>query len=159
MEKIQFSGSEEQEEIKKILKTYRLAFPCPHCQIEINDYHFSKEQRIFQFINEKIREVVEEQFNSRGKVYRQSWLTEIEKSRIYEEFSAIKELRRNITNLQSQVTKLQSSEYIENLERVQKLQEEITKYHKENKELREQNQTLLLVQKKSGSRKGEEFEK
>ena len=66
-----YQGQESREEIRKIVKTYRLAFPCPHCQEEINDTHFSKEAAIFQFINERIQEIVEEQFTSRGQVYRQ----------------------------------------------------------------------------------------
>ncbi|CAG8724198.1 5055_t:CDS:1 [Racocetra fulgida] len=150
-----YPSQEIQEEIKRVIKAYRLSFPCPHCQEEINDNHFSKEQRIFQFISEKVRELVEEQFNLRGQTYRQNWLEEIKTSRIYEDFPAFQELRLNLTNLQSQVTKLQSSEYIENLDRVKKLNEELAKSQKETTELR----VLLLGQKKSGQKKGEEFEK
>jgi hypothetical protein len=83
----------------------------------------------------------------------------MEQSRLYEGFPAFKELRKNLENSQSQVAKLQSSEYIENLDRVRKLNEELSKRQKENEELREKNQTLLLMQKKTGQKKGEEFEK
>jgi hypothetical protein len=52
-----------QEEIRRAIRERlsRFTFPCPHCQENISDEHFGKEQRAFSYINEVVRKVLEEQ--------------------------------------------------------------------------------------------------
>ncbi|CAH1760563.1 4225_t:CDS:2 [Entrophospora sp. SA101] len=61
------------------------------------------------------------------------------------------ELKKNLEEQTKKIAELQSSEYIENLERVKNLAAEI-------QELRQQNQNFLLAQNRPIKRKGELFE-
>ncbi|RHZ36607.1 DUF2130 domain-containing protein [endosymbiont GvMRE of Glomus versiforme] len=139
-----------QVNIKQIIKNYKLTFPCPHCEKEINDEHFSKEHRAFNYISEQIRELVEKYFLSQENEYRKKWLKELEANRTYENLPAVKEIKKNLEFQTKKIAELQSSEYIEKLERVRKLNEE-------NNELRNQIQ-LLMIKSRAVKRKGEDFE-
>ncbi|MCE8163795.1 MAG: hypothetical protein I3273_07125 [Candidatus Moeniiplasma glomeromycotorum] len=139
--------NETQIRINQIIKDYKLDFPCPHCDKRINDGHFSQETRVFGYINEHIRSIVEKHFNYQESDYRQKWLREMENNKTYENFQPVKELRKSIEGLQQKIFQLQSSEYIEKLERVRKLAEE-------NNELRNQNQLLREQSRINSKKKG-----
>jgi len=51
-----------QEEVDKILSRYRLSFNCPHCHKEINETHFDEKSKAFKFINEKLRNIAEQEY-------------------------------------------------------------------------------------------------
>ena len=78
-------------------------------------------------------------------------MKELEVNRAYEDLPAVKELKVNLEKKAKRIAELQSSEYIESLERVKKLVGE-------NQELRQQNQNFLLAQNRPIKRKGELFE-
>jgi hypothetical protein len=64
MNQLQQSSNELlQEEIRRAIqeKLNRFTFPCPHCQENISDENFGKEQRAFGYINEIVRRTLEEQ--------------------------------------------------------------------------------------------------
>ena len=140
-----------QPNIKQIIKDYKLVFPCPHCEKVINDDHFNKEHKAFNYISEQVRELTEKHFLSQKNEYRKKWLKELEVNRAYEDLPAVKELKVNLEKKAKRIAELQSSEYIESLERVKKLVVE-------NQELRQQNQNFLLAQNRPIKRKGELFE-
>lgn len=147
-----------QEEINQIKKIYKLDFPCPHCQEKINDDHFSKDQRVFQLIDERLREITEKHLSIQKNIIRQELLEEIEKNRTYESFQEVQKIKQDreekgkeVTKLEKEVARLNSSEHVEGLSRVKQLKEELEK-------LREQNQILQHLSKKSGQEKGKEFE-
>jgi len=166
--------------VNQIVKDYRLDFPCPHCDKKINDGHFDQGARVFNYINEHIREMVEKHFDFQENDYRQRWLKEMEENRTYENFPPVKELRRVISELQQEVSQLQSSEYIEKLDRVCQLNESIKKQREkiaelqsseyieklervrklteEVNELRNQNQLLRDQSRINSKKKGELFE-
>lgn len=75
----------------------------------------------------------------------------MEENRTYEKFSPVQELKKTIGDLEQKISQLQSSEYIERLERVRKLTEE-------NNELRSQNQLLRDQSRVNSKKKGELFE-
>ena len=143
--------NEEQIRINQIIRDYKLDFPCPHCDKRINDGHFDQTTRVFGYINEHIRTIVEKHFNFQENDYRQKWLKEMENNRTYENFLPVKELRKVVGELQQKISQLQSSEHIEKLERVRKLAEE-------NNELRNQNQLLRDQSRINSKKKGELFE-
>ncbi|CAG8823428.1 8773_t:CDS:2 [Racocetra persica] len=93
-----------QEEIRRAIreKLSRFTFPCPHCQKHIKDEDFGKEQQAFHYINEM----------------------ELEEQKIYENFSAVKELKTTLRECEQKIIYLQSPEHIENSIRVKKLEEE-----------------------------------
>ncbi|CAH1756329.1 20433_t:CDS:2 [Entrophospora sp. SA101] len=115
-----------QPNIKQIIRDYKFVFPCPHCEKVINDDHFNKEHKAFNYIK-------------------------LETNRTYENLPAVKELKENLEKQTKRIAELQSSEYVESLERVKKLVIE-------NQELRQQNQNFLLAQNRPIKRKGELFE-
>jgi hypothetical protein len=148
-----------QAEVEQIRKIYKLDFPCPHCKENINDDHFSKDQRVLQLIDEKLREITERHLNFRKNIIRQEFLEEIKRSRSYENFQEVKKIRQGLEEkeekiavLKEDIATLNSSEYVEKIGRVKELKEE-------NEKLREQNQMLQRLSKKSGQDKGKEFEK
>ena len=59
-----------QPNIKQIIKDYKLFFPCPHCEKVINDDHFNKEHKAFNYISEQVRELTEKHFLSQENEYR-----------------------------------------------------------------------------------------
>jgi hypothetical protein len=61
----------QEEEISKIAREYRLAFDCPHCHEQINETHFGEKEKAFQLIKEKVRKIVDEEFNSQKALYSQ----------------------------------------------------------------------------------------
>lgn len=73
--KNKFVGENEEQvrinRINQIIKDYRLDFPCPHCDKRINDEHFDQGARVFGYISEHIRTVVEKHFNFQENDYRQ----------------------------------------------------------------------------------------
>ncbi|CAI2184838.1 17328_t:CDS:2 [Funneliformis geosporum] len=138
-------------EINQIRKIYKLDFPCPHCKEKINDDHFGQEQRVFQLIDEKLKEIIEKHLNLQKNYLRNEFIEEIKKNRIYEDFPEIKQLKQNVEKLKNQVIEANSSEYVEGLSRVRELKGE-------NEKLREQNQMLQHLSKKGGQEKGKEFE-
>src|SRR5438067_1815544 len=117
--------NKEHIRINQIIKDYRLDFPCPHCDKKINDGHFDQGTRVFGYINEHIRTIVEKHFNFQENDYQQKWLKEMEDNRTYENFLPVKELRKVVGELQQKISQLQSSEYIEKLDRVRQLNEAI----------------------------------
>ncbi|RHZ37124.1 DUF2130 domain-containing protein [endosymbiont GvMRE of Glomus versiforme] len=139
-----------QNNIKQIIKNYKLVFPCPHCEKEINDDHFNKEHRVISYISERVRELMEKHFLSQENEYRKKWLKELETNHTYETLPAVKELKKNLETQTKKIAELQSFEYIEKLEWVRKLNEE-------NSELRNQIQ-LLMIKSRAVKRKGEDFE-
>jgi hypothetical protein len=148
-----------QGEINQIRKIYKLDFPCPHCKEKINDGHFGEDQRAFQLIDERLKEIIERHLSFQKRYLRNEFVEEIKKTRSYENFPAIRELRQNLEEkeksimaLKDQIADLNSSEYVEGLSRVKELKEK-------NEKLREQNQLLQHLNKKSGQEKGKEFEK
>ncbi|CAI2162420.1 10700_t:CDS:2 [Funneliformis geosporum] len=166
--------------INQIIKDYKLDFPCPHCDKRINDGHFDQGTRLFGYINEHIRNIVEKHFSFQEGDYRQKWLKEMEENRTYENFPLVKELKKNVGELQQKVSQLQSSEHIEKLERVRQLSEAIKqqrekinelqsseyieklervrKLAEEVSELRNQNQLLRDQSRINSKKKGELFE-
>ena len=147
-----------QEEVAKILAKYRLTFECPYCRKEINEEHFSKGERIFQLISEKVRMMVENEVDSRQIFHRKQWLKEIEESRKYEEFTGFLNLKfesekqlKIIQKLQSQIQE-QEKKYIvdlaektsfgelKKLDWFKELEVKTEKLQKENEELKERNQ-------------------
>jgi len=135
------------EVINEIVKLYKLTFPCPHCQKEINDNHFDQATKI---INEQIRIIVEKHFLFQETSYQQLWQKKMLELKSYENLSPVRDLIRTITEQKEKIGHLQSSEYIEKLERVRRLEET-------NNELRNQLQ-LLQVRDRASKRKGEDFE-
>lgn len=75
-----------QGEINQIRKIYKMGFPCPHCEKEINDDHFSKEQKVFKLIDEKIKEVIEQHLELQKSYLRNELIEDIKKARVYESF-------------------------------------------------------------------------
>ena len=75
----------------------------------------------------------------------------MKENRTYEEFLPFQELKKTIGDLKQEISRLQSSEYVEKLERVRKLTEE-------NNELRSQNQLLRDQSRINSKKKGELFE-
>jgi hypothetical protein len=70
--KVDTRSPELQEEvISKIVRKYRLAFNCPHCQREINETHFGEKEKAFQLIKEEVRKIADEEFDSRKTLYSQ----------------------------------------------------------------------------------------
>ena len=59
-----------QSEIEQVIRSYKLAFLCPHCDKEINDNHFNEGQKSFQYLNEHIRSIIEKQFTLKEYDYR-----------------------------------------------------------------------------------------
>jgi len=141
-----------QNEINQIRRIYKLNFPCPHCKEKINDEHFDEGQRAFQLIDEKLKEIVEKQLSLQKQYLKNELIEEIKKTRAYEDFGEVKNLKKEYETLKNDIVKLNSSEYVESLSRVKQLKEE-------NEKLREQNQILQHLGKKSGQEKGKEFEK
>ena len=72
-----------QAEIEQIRKIYKLDFPCPHCKERINDDHFGKEQRVLQFIDGKLREVINWHLSSQKTYLRNELIEEIKKWVLY----------------------------------------------------------------------------
>jgi len=140
------------DEINQVRKIYKLNFPCPHCKEKINDDHFDEEQRAFQLIDEKLKEIIERHLSLQKHYLKNELVEEIKKNRTYEDFPEIKELRQKVGKFENEIIKLNSSEYVEGLSRVKELKEV-------NEKLREQNQILQHLSKKSGQEKGKEFEK
>ena len=184
MQELNRTEKENEEQISKsinqIIKDYRLDFPCPHCDKRINDEHFDQGARVFSYINEHIRKMVERHFNFQENDYQQKWLKEMEENRTYENFQPVKKLKEVISELQQKVSQLQSSEYIEKLDRVRQLNESIKqqrekiaelqsseyieklervrKLTEEANELRSQNQLLRDQSRINSKKKGELFE-
>nr|CAG8439381.1 2933_t:CDS:1 [Entrophospora candida] len=184
MQELNRTEKENEEQISKsinqMIKDYRLDFPCPHCDKRINDEHFDQGTRVFSYINEHIREMVEKHFNFQENDYRQKWLKEMEENRTYENFQPVKKLKEGVSELQQKVSQLQSSEYIEKLDRVRQLNESIKqqrekiaelqsseyieklervrKLTEEVNELRSQNQLLRDQSRINSKKKGELFE-
>jgi len=61
---IEGKNIDSQEEVVRVLAKYKLAFECPHCHMEISEEHFSKGERIFQLITERVRTMVENEVYS-----------------------------------------------------------------------------------------------
>ena len=155
---------ELQEEINKIAREYKLAFDCPHCHKEINEAHFGEKEKAFQLIKEKVRKIAEEEFNSRKSLYNQQLLKKIEESKFYENFqevikktTTIEELKKTIERLNSDISKLKSSEEVEKLERVKELKGKVDRYQKENEELKIGNQPEIQTLKKNIKKLEEEM--
>ncbi|KLL02474.1 MAG: hypothetical protein MRERC_1c064 [Mycoplasmataceae bacterium RC_NB112A] len=167
------------EKKEQIIRNYKFIFPCPHCEKEINDNHFSQNQRVFHYINENIRQIVENHFSFQEEYYHQKWWEKMEKERVYENFSEVKKLRENIGEQEKNLRWLQSSQYIEKLDRVRQLSEineqqkkkiaelqssefiekleRVRQLAEENNKLRGQIQ-LLQAHERTSKRKGENFE-
>ena len=135
---------------KQIIPDYRLVFPCPHCGQEINDSHFSQEKKAFNYLNEQAKELIEKHFLAQESQYQKKWLENLEISRAYENIAPVKSLRETLQRKEVEIAHLQSSEYIEKLERVKNLVSE-------NQELRKEKD-ILSRQSRSVKRKGELFE-
>lgn len=167
-----------QEEISRFKERLnKFAFPCPHCQREINDSHFGLDKRAFAYI----KDLAEEIFRYEKINYRQIILKEIEQQKEYKKFPEVQELEQNlkkneesIKNYEQTIAKLNSAEYIENhvrvkglLEREKELDDKYTKkindlqlqsqeLQKEINAKQEQIQNLVFRQK--NQRKGLDFE-
>jgi hypothetical protein len=166
-----------QKEIRRALqeRLNKFTFPCPHCLKNISDEHFDKEQRAFSYINQLVREVLEKEIIPQWNKYQGIIIEELEKQKIYESFSAFKELNLALKDCERKIIYLQSPEHIENSTRVKKLEIEIKEaadknwkiieklqnqsqyLQKELTEKKEQIQNLVLRQK--GQAKGQDFEK
>ncbi|MDR1670392.1 MAG: DUF2130 domain-containing protein [Spiroplasmataceae bacterium] len=178
MNQLQQSSNELlQEEIRRAIqeKLNRFTFPCPHCQENISDENFGKEQRAFGYINEIVRRTLEEQIIPQWNKHRITIIKELEQQKIYENFPAFRELKLSLKDYEKKIIYLQSPDHIENSTRVKKLEEEkkeLTESNwkalevlqnqnqelqKELSEKKEQIQNLVLRQK--GQEKGQDFEK
>src|SRR5205823_12480951 len=85
-----------QKEIDKILGKYRLSFDCPHCYKEINETHFDEKSRALKVINEKLRNITEQEYIFRQNLYREQWLKELIENKKYEEFAGFTNLRKRL---------------------------------------------------------------
>src|SRR6266487_5535373 len=112
------------DEINQIRKIYKLNFPCPHCKEKINDNHFDEGKRVFQLIDEKLKEIIERHLSLQKYYLKNELVEEIKKNRTYEDFPEIKELKQGTEKLKNRIIELNSSEYVEGLNRVKELKEE-----------------------------------
>src|SRR5207253_11439604 len=74
-----------QEEIEKILSRYKLSFDRPHCHKEINETHFDEKSKALKIINEKLRNIAEQEYIFRQNSYKQQWLKELIENKKYED--------------------------------------------------------------------------
>ena len=152
-----------QEEIEKILSRYKLSFDCPHCHKEINETHFDEKSKALKIINEKLRNIAEQEYIFRQNSYKQQWLKELIENKKYEDIqevikktNTIEDLKKSnegkdqiIEELKVKISGAYSSDKIENLARVKDLKKEIEDNKKQIEELKENAQPEIKLLKKT----------
>jgi len=152
-----------QEEIDKILSRYKLSFDCPHCHKEINETHFDEKSKALKIINEKLRNIAEQEYIFRQNSYKQQWLKELIENKKYEDIqevikktNAIEDLKKTVEGKEQIIEELKvkisgaySSDKIESLTRVKELKKEIEESKKQIEELKENAHPEIKLLKKT----------
>ena len=121
-------SSEEQRQIslinQQIISNFKFSFPCPNCDKEISDEDFAEEQKAFNYLANRGKEIFEKTFFFHQQKYHQDWLQIFITEHKYEELPEVKVLQETNEELSKEINRLTSHDYIANLEIVQKLKKE-----------------------------------